>query len=247
MKKWEPLIATTYYNIDKTESIDIVIPKTVNNNIIDIIRDNNINVNTLGIWCSGGADSSALLYLLCKEIKNNNLDIKIQPMSVRRQRPWNPVKATHVINKITELCEAQKIMLPHIIYYPDKKDEHQTEIKEFWDRDKENEEKGVWNVLYDGITSNPPKGAMPYDTDQKERRDPTVDHEVISDDGMFMRPFFNTNKKFVADIYKQENLLSNVFPLTWSCEGSAEQTNGYLTPCESCWWCYERYWAFGRY
>ena len=48
-------------------------------------------VKTLGIWCSGGADSSMLLYLLAKTIKDGNLDIKIQPLSVRRGRPFNPI------------------------------------------------------------------------------------------------------------------------------------------------------------
>tara|TARA_Y100001937_G_scaffold127721_1_gene200865 strand:+ start:2690 stop:3394 length:705 start_codon:yes stop_codon:yes gene_type:complete len=233
---WEKRITTTYYNIDKSESIDIVIPSVVKNK----------TVKTIGMWCSGGADSSALLYLLCKEIIKNNLDIKVQPMTVRRQRPWNPVKATHVINKITEILDF-KNMKPHLIYYPDLKDEHQTEWQEFQDRNIQNENTGVWDVLYDGITSNPPEGAMPYDTDQKDRRDPNVDHELITKDGTSHRPFFNTDKKFVAEIYKQENLISNLLPLTWSCEGTFEQTNGYLTPCEDCWWCHERYWAFDRY
>jgi len=233
----ESLSETQYYNIDKTQSVNIIIPKFVGNNK---------QVKTLGIWCSGGADSTALLYLLCKEVMRSTTDIKIQPMSVRRQRPWNPVKATHVINKITEILNF-KNMLPHLIYYPDLKDEHQTEWQEFQDRNKQNEETGVWDVLYDGITSNPPEGAMPYDTDQKDRRDSNVTHELITTDGVYHRPFFNTDKKFVADIYKQENLMSNLFPLTWSCEGTFEQTNGYLTPCEDCWWCHERYWAFDRY
>ena len=95
-------VSAKYYNIDKTESVEIIIPSVVNNGR---------KVKTLGIWCSGGADSSALLYLLCKEVIRNNLDVKIQPMSVRRQRPWNPIKATHVINKITEILNFRNIVL----------------------------------------------------------------------------------------------------------------------------------------
>ena len=97
--RWQELTRTTYYNTNKTESIDIVIPKVTN-------KDR--EVNTLGIWCSGGTDSSLLLYLLCKEVQDKNLNIKVQPMSVRRQRPWNPVKASQVINKVIEL---QKLVL----------------------------------------------------------------------------------------------------------------------------------------
>ena len=67
--KWTTLIQTKYYNIDKTESIDLIIPRTVK----DDQQVAGKQVDTLGIWCSGGADSSALLYLLCKEIKKNKL------------------------------------------------------------------------------------------------------------------------------------------------------------------------------
>ena len=101
MSKWEPYIETTYTNIDKTESINLVIPRFVN-----LSRP----VYTLGIWCSGGADSSALLYLLAKTLQEKQSYMVIQPMSVRRQRPWNPVKATHVINKITEILNFKNML-----------------------------------------------------------------------------------------------------------------------------------------
>jgi len=235
--RWQELTRTTYYNKSKTESVDIVIPKVTNND-----RE----VHTLGIWCSGGTDSSLLLYLLCKEVKDKNLNVKIQPMSVRRQRPWNPVKASNVVNKVIEILNF-KNMKDHIVYYPDLSDTNQTELKEFTDRDKTNFETKIWDVLYDGITSNPPHGSMSHDTDQFDRRNPDVDHVVIQDDGMGMRPFFNTNKQFIADIYKQYGLINTLLPLTWSCEGESSETNGYVTPCESCWWCEEKYWAFGKY
>ena len=95
-------------------------------------------------------------------------------MSVRRQRPWNPVKASNVINKVIELLDF-KNMKDHIVYYPDLSDANQTELKEFTDRDKTNFETKTWDVLYDGITSNPPNGSMSHDTDQFDRRNPDVD------------------------------------------------------------------------
>ena len=45
----------------------------MNNNLYipnDVFLEKN---NTLGIWFSGGADSSILCYLLAKQIKENNL------------------------------------------------------------------------------------------------------------------------------------------------------------------------------
>ena len=89
----------------------------------------NINVETIGIWMSGGADSSMLAYLLAKQIRDFDLNIKIQPLSVRRGRPNNPIYAGNVIDFIEE--DLQIKMNDHIIYYPDINDEHQREIKEF--------------------------------------------------------------------------------------------------------------------
>ena len=51
------------------------------NEIYEILRDYKRkdhyekSVNTVGIWMSGGADSSILAYVLAKKIKDENLDI----------------------------------------------------------------------------------------------------------------------------------------------------------------------------
>ena len=59
-------------------------------------------VKNIGMWLSGGADSAMLAYLLCKKIKEEKLDIKFHPFSVRRGRGWNPIYAGHVIDFIEE-------------------------------------------------------------------------------------------------------------------------------------------------
>ena len=56
------------------------------------ILENNNNF-TLGIWLSGGADSSLLCYLLAKHIKDNNLPYKLQPVTIPK-RPTD----THYAN-----------------------------------------------------------------------------------------------------------------------------------------------------
>ena len=108
MAEREYLIEQEYFNLDKSESIIIKIPKDT---------PKTKQVKKLGIWCSGGADSSALLYLLAKTIKDHKLDMYIQPMTVRRQRPWNPVKAAAVIQRVTEVLDFDN-MLPHQVYFP---------------------------------------------------------------------------------------------------------------------------------
>ena len=69
----------------------------------DILHQNDLitrEVKTIGIWMSGGADSSLLAYLLAKKIKDEELNIKLQPLSVRRGRPNNPIYAGNVVDFI---------------------------------------------------------------------------------------------------------------------------------------------------
>lgn len=236
MAEREYLVEQEYFNLDKTDSITIKIPK-------DTIKIN--QVKKLGIWCSGGADSSALLYLLAKTIKDHNLDMYIQPMTVRRQRPWNPVKAAAVIQRVNEILDFEN-MMPHLVYFPDRSDAHQTEWQEFQDRDEENQKNKVWDTLYDGLTSNPPDGVMPYSNQEEHRRGPDVEKELASPSGLHFRPFWQIDKQFIADIYREHNLINSLFPITWSCEGTIEASCNFTIHCETCWWCLERMWAFGR-
>ena len=207
----------------------------------------NINVETIGIWMSGGADSSMLAYLLAKQIRDFDLNIKIQPLSVRRGRPNNPIYAGNVIDFIEE--DLQIKMNDHIIYYPDINDEHQREIKEFWDRDDENFREGLFQILYSGITCNPPKDDDTIPLNKERSRDEDADRPIVSKNGIryYINPFFNINKKGLAKLYKEYGVLDTLFPKTFSCEGSVEETKTHTQHCKRCWWCQERYWAFGRY
>lgn len=204
-------------------------------------------VETIGIWMSGGADSSMLTYLLAKHIKENNLDIKIQPLSVRRGRPNNPIYAGNVIDFIEE--ELKIRMNGHIVYYPDINDEHQREIKEFWDRDNENFRKGLFQILFSGITKNPPKNDETISVNKERSRDEDADRPLVSENGIryYINPFFDINKRDLAKLYKDHGVLETLFPITYSCEGDEITTKFHTKHCEKCWWCEERFWAFGRY
>ena len=60
-------------------------------------------------------------------------------------------------------------------------------------------------------------------------------------------PFKDVDKRFTAQLYEDEFLLETLFPLTRSCLGSAEVTDYHEKPCKICYWCEEKYWAFGQY
>jgi hypothetical protein len=208
-------------------------------------------IKTIGIWSSGGADSSLLMYLLCKDIKERKLNIKIQPYTVRRSRPCNPINAANVIDKIEELLDFE--MNEHIIYYPSLDDPEYCDGQVFTDTTKVNFKCGNIELLYSGITKNPPvkvqeefrSGVNKEEYKRGENTErPTEHHDKTKNfEWWQINPFIDINKKDLAEIYKREGLLDTLYPVTYSCE--------HLTILSrhcgnECWWCEERMWAFGR-
>jgi len=56
-------------------------------------------------------------------------------------------------------------------------------------------------------------------------------------------PFIHDDKRIVLALYKKYGLLLELAPLTRSCEGPWERTDGFKTECKRCWWCIEKQWA----
>lgn len=211
-------------------------------------------VRVIGQWMSGGADSSLLAYLLCKQIRDYSLDVKFQPLTVRRGRPNNPFYAEGVIDFIKENLDVDFI-LPHKIYYPPLDNESElTEMKIFWEKDSQNFKNDLYQIVYYGITSNPPVSAgLPKNNERI--RDENAYKPIVSRNGLkyYIFPFYHVNKKWEAEAYKDMNLLDSLYPITYSCEGDAKDTQTHTWHCgnslpfdEQCWWCQERMWAFGR-
>ena len=100
---------------------------------------------------------------------------------------------------------------------------------------------------YNGQTKNPPPDV------EFLRQDRMLDRDTPEDDGKLLEtksvswPFLFTNKRGLADLYGQYDLLESLFPYTRSCEGETEETNNHTTTCGHCWWCRERFWGFGTY
>ena len=60
-------------------------------------------------------------------------------------------------------------------------------------------------------------------------------------------PFALLSKRDVAMVYKEENVLDELYPNTCSCESpSGEDEDGYPIHCETCFFCLERWYGFGR-
>lgn len=211
-------------------------------------------VNTIGIWMSGGADSSLLCYLLAEKIQAERLAVKILPLTIDYKRPFAKI-AVNVRQKIEELLDANDIFLEHIVYHPavDKDWTNEELAEQFQLKNKENIILNKFQVLYSGITTNPPRevqekfhwGVL---EDVERKRGNTIHKETVryfvKDEYEFfeIKPFFQATKQRISDLYGDNDLINSLFPLTRSCE----KIGTVIGHCGECWWCEERKWAFGQ-
>jgi hypothetical protein len=96
------------------------------------------------------------------------------------------------------------------------------------------------------MTSNPPISVQKkrgfYEVSER-KRDPGTNNldmlETIDKGGLTYQPYLRNDKKFVAGVFKEHNLMNSLYTLTKSCAWS--QT---LETCGKCFWCNEKQWAF---
>jgi len=206
--------------------------------------------STLGIWVSGGVDSSLLCYLLAKKIKTENIPFKLQTVTI----PKRPTDTHHlsVIDFIKKDLNCNDIFCDPIIYNTD----HDNYTQSFQQVNEENVINGKYKYIYSGINQTPDYES--YNDiwtayEELENLRSSDANKLLAISGVILhedkfvefgeiRPFFNLNKKHIASLYKEHNLLDTLFPLTVSCN-TIEYTNGH---CGECWFCKERFWGFGK-
>jgi hypothetical protein len=239
------LLCARYYNEDESKYADIYVPLK----------------GPIGLYISGGADSALLAYLLAKTIKEYNLNIKILPISFKRDdKPWNLWTAANVIEKIENILNLEKgqIFLSHNFCdfgnYREK-EIHSNKIKKHITLLKENK---LITLVYNGLTHNPDPLPKELQNERETSRDVTLQDFIIEktvnaehygyfEENIISNPFLFLDKSFIANLYKKHNLLESLLPYTRSCEGFAKSTNFFKTSCKRCWWCKERNWAFSKY
>ena len=107
-------------------------------------------------------------------------------------------------------------------------------------------------IIAFGMTATPPldvmeKLGMPYEKRRLDYRAQSPRLTTSSTPYHHLHPLINEDKSYVAKIYKHYDIMETLFPLTSSCIGFSEDTNGFTEPCKKCYWCYEKKWAFGTY
>jgi len=204
-------------------------------------------VKKIGVSMSGGADSSMLCYLLAKEIKENDLNIIIHPISARfAVRPWSYMRAKRVVKFIKNDLECPEIFGQHY-YFSVPEDEckiDQAKEKHFGHVMSFLFVNNIIDHLFSGKTKNPSKQVMNTFFDknpQTDRNNPT--EKDIYKASVETVPWAMVDNRLIIDLYKKYGLMHTLLPITRSCEGSETATSNFTKECGKCWWCEERKWA----
>ncbi len=191
-----------------------------------------INIDTskkIGVLLSGGMDSAIMLFLLLKEIKDNNLTVDLTVYNVPNVNDDAAVYAGKIIKFLEEYFntaikfksigagDAEPLKL---IRQPASEILATKEI----------------DIVYSGQNQFPPEARLWTAYKQAEgnfvRRDPTLPDPVNA-----RFPFIKLYKNHILDLYRQFNILE-LAAITHSC---TMQKTGI---CGECLWCVERAWAF---
>ena len=219
---------------------------------IDFFNFNTQNLK-IGIAVSGGADSALLLYLTAKYVK----DAEIIPWSGyeienknHKFRPFTIHDAKSVVDVVRNKLPNAHISQHYIWSYDKRGQDKKIYMKDEAKRCLDN---GIIDLYVTGRTANPPKDVLneiekklPSDTAGPiESSRSYLQSERPSD--TYYAPFINMNKKVISRLYQKYDCMEDLFPVTQSCVGWAEETNWFTEPCKQCFWCHERKWAFGSY
>jgi hypothetical protein len=205
--------------------------------------------NTLSIQLSGGLDSALLLYLSTKAIQEQNLDIKIQPITFFiPKKIKNVVVTKSIIEKVKELTKCNFINDGIVFDIPMSESGHENNKKnrfiELTLRDLLVNGKTDFDL--NGNTKNPPEEIRinwPNDEYRQKNRDAAVS---IYTSRRSASPHYGIDKYGIINLYYKYGILESLAPLTCSCDENVSvlketQRN---VPCKNCWWCLERQWGF---
>lgn len=221
----------------------------------------------VAVSLSGGADSTLLLYLLCKLITDTRASTEVHVISHTRMwktRPWQSWDSKNVYDYITvrhldiKFVRHTNFIAPDIEYGfigPTIKDEYGRMVS------GDNIQQRAYaeyichyqniEAYYNGITRNP-KGIDLGGMLERDL-DPTDDNQHLTVmkhmNKWALHPFRFVDKAWVVKQYKRLRI-QKLFDITRSCEGEFEGIDyttyqpGQVVPtCGECFWCKERTWA----
>lgn len=221
---------------------------------------------SLYLCVSGGSDSAIGLYLISKFISENNLDTKItivtavEPQPIYCRNDKNAKKVVSIINDMFPNINIDNHLIKFLEGYKRRKVEEPQNFPKYkivkqWHND--NWKLGDYDLGVSFVTSFPKVEEMnkplyeksltigPEDRNYTGNKNDKI--KIHSRGGSWWEPFLNMTKSDLADLYTKHNLMYNLFPYTASCTGDSKHTKNFTKPCQKCFWCLEKYWAFGLF
>ena len=198
----------------------------------------------VGIMVSGGVDSAILLYYL---MKHAHQTIHIYSLGSNLKHRRNAIVSPRVVEKCIELTGNINVV-HHIEYNARSTYEHIASVMpEAALKD------GKIQIIYNGVTRNPPDDiANSFAPELAIGLDRSDDNNnILHRNNTLCTPWANTDKQGIAEMYKEEDLMNSLFPVTRSCEYDPtcdyfdDTPDPQLGHCGECWWCKEREWGFG--
>jgi hypothetical protein len=183
---------------------------------------------------SGGLDSSMLTFLVLQFLPNSGV---ILSSGCHKHLDYYNETNVKQIHDWLNARFPNRILYHHIEYYEDRKDaqSRRSDITSKLIRE--------WNIegIFSGMTANPDVATLMTEDRDKRRDDPT-NWDTINKSGIHhYQPFIDKDKKYIAKLYN-ELKIKDLISLTVSCESETPPR-----PCCGCWWCREKFWAFGYY
>tara|TARA_B100001939_G_C16787054_1_gene549599 strand:- start:45 stop:791 length:747 start_codon:yes stop_codon:yes gene_type:complete len=218
------------------------------------------NLKRVAVTLSGGVDSSFVMFMLCEKIKEKKLDIEVMPFTgIDKLRPTNEWYAREISSYFKSKYPEVKFLDHYTFKYDHSPGntlmKRRAHAEKEWYLYKEQDVK----VFLCGKSANPPleeseKYGLHVDREEERDTDLGDRHKIITRVNAYgeynrwiYRPLAFQHKKFIAQCYRDNNLIDDLFPLTASCISYADKTDYFTKPCKTCWWCKEKHWAFGMY
>jgi len=194
----------------------------------------------IGLQMSGGADSSLILFCLVKMLheRGQSDSVNIWPSTVydlEEKEVKSYIAAENVIDYVRKHPGGQCIKDLQISVHsqPDRglsKDVLMAPVRKYMGDHRKCE------VVIVGTNQGMPEDERPTVSEHYKGKQlielGEKEHDAL--------PWAPVDKKFIAAQYKKFGI-EDMSYITSSCVVSSE------SPCKECWWCKERYWAFGSY
>jgi 7-cyano-7-deazaguanine synthase in queuosine biosynthesis len=200
----------------------------------------------IGISVSGGADSVALLYIFLTHFPHKELHVYTAIENTLDFRLAAGPGVSTIIARIlqrSQYCNIQH----HITQYNNTGSTF--DPAKIYETAFNHIDRGIIRSIFSGVTASPPINiAKEWDDDPEminEMESRLPEQDLPTKMGDIYMPFRNYDKIKIAEIYKTYDLMTWLFPLTFSCEDTSNKLAN-LVHCGECWWCNERMWAFGK-